>query len=123
MVIKVKKRLKSLLPALKEKNRYLVFEIISDDKIRDIKTVSGQIEAKMTELIGSLGMAKANLRVLNDKFKPNRQKGIIKVNHRYVHELKSALAMIDKLKGKKAVVRSVGLSGILKKAEAKYMAS
>ncbi|MBW2993422.1 hypothetical protein KY317_02515 [Candidatus Woesearchaeota archaeon] len=123
MVIKVKKRLKSLLPALKEKNRYLVFEIISDNKIRDIKAVSGQIKTKMTELIGNLGMAKANIRILNDKFKPNRQKGIIKVNHKHVHELKSALAMIDKLKGKKAVVRSVGLSGILKKAESKYMAS
>lgn len=122
-VITVKKRLKSLLPALKEKNRYLVFEIVSDDKIRDFKAISRQIGQKMLELIGNLGMAKANILVLADKWKPEKQRGIIKVNHRYVHELKSALAMIDKLKGKDAVVRSVGLSGILKKAESKYIAS
>ena len=122
-MVKVKKRLKSLLPALKEKNRYLVFEIVSDDKIRDFKAVSRQINLKMSELVGSLGMARANIRVLADKWRPNRQRGIIKVNHRYAHELKSALAMIDRLKGKDAIVRSAGLSGILKKAESKYIAS
>lgn len=120
-MIGIKKRLKSLLPTLKEKNRYLVFELISDGSISDFKAVSGQIAVKMSELVGDTGMAKANIVFIADAWNKEKQRGIIKVSHGYVHELKSALAFVEKIDGKDVILRSVGLSGILNKAESRYM--
>lgn len=110
-----------LLPTLKEKKRYLAFEIISKSKINDFRAVSEQIMAKSLELIGQLGVAKAGLRVIQDCWNPESQKGIIRVGHKQVDEIRAALALITKIDGKEAIVKSVGSSGILKKAKEKYL--
>ena len=119
-VINIKKGLKTLLPTLKEKKRYLVFEIVSKSPIKDYKDVSEQILAKSQEFLGILGMAKAGIQVM-PKYNSNTQRGLIKVNHKHVDELKAALTFIDKLDNKEVIVNSIGVSGILKKAEAKYL--
>ena len=45
------------------------------------------------------------------------------MNNRYVNHLKASLALIDQIKGQKVIVKSIGVSGIIKKAEKKYLAS
>ena len=49
------------------------------------------------------------------------KEGLIRINHKYTNHLKAALALIEKINNKKAVVQSIGASGILKKAEIKYL--
>jgi len=110
-----------LLPTLKEKKRYLAFEIISKNKINDFRAVSEQINAKTLELIGQLGAAKAGLIVLQDCWNPESQRGIIRVGHKQVDEIRAALTLITKIDGKEVIVKSVGSSGILKKAKEKYL--
>ncbi|MBW2982015.1 hypothetical protein KY343_03990 [Candidatus Woesearchaeota archaeon] len=113
---KIKKRIK-ILPTLKEKTRYLAFEIISDHKINDFKAVSKEIHEKSLLFLGQLGLAKAGIRILPEKWNLELQKGIIKVNHRQVDELKSALTLIEKINNKNVVMKSIGVSGMLNKAE------
>lgn len=109
------------MPTLKEKTRYLAFEIIADHKIKDFRAVSKEIQAQSLLLSGQLGLAKAGLRVLPEKWSLDLQKGIIKVNHKHVDELKSALTLIEKINNKKVIVKSIGVSGMLNKAEQKYL--
>ncbi len=120
MVIEIKKRIK-ILPTLREKTRYLAFEIISDHKIKDFKAISKEIQAQSLLFLGQLGLAKAGMRILPEKWNLELQKGIIKVNHKHVDELKSSLTLIEKINNKKVVIKSTGVSGILKKAEQKYL--
>ncbi len=115
------KKIKPILPSLRERKRYLAFEILSNRQIKEFKLVSDAISSSMLRFIGELGMADAGLLFLDDKFKD--QKGIIRVNHRYVDELKSALAMVEEIDNQKVLLRSLGLSGILKKAETKFLAA
>ncbi len=77
--------------------------------------------AKTQELIGQLGIAKAGIQVIKDCFKPKLQKGIIKVGHKSVDELKMALSLIETINNKKVIVKSIGVSGILKKAKERYL--
>ena len=119
-MIHIKKSLKTLLPTLKEKKRYLVFEIVSKTPIKDYKDVSEQIMVKSQEFLGVLGMAKAGMQIL-PKYNTSMQRGMVKVNHKHVDELKAALTFIDKLNNKEVIIKSVGVSGILKKAEARYL--
>ena len=115
-------KIKAVLPSLKEKKRYLVFEIISKDKIIPNK-IQEAIFKGCQQYLGELGMAKAGLLMLNDKYNKEKQKGIIKVNNKMLNNLKAALCFVKEIDNQKVIVKSVGVSGILKKAENKYIAS
>lgn len=117
----VKTKLKQVLPSLREKKRYLVFEIVSKKQISNINQVSSAIWHYSLQLLGQLGTAKAGIMVLNNKWDSKLQRGIVKVSHKYVNAVKSALAFADKIDDKDVIFRSVGVSGILKKAENKYL--
>ena len=112
----MKKRIKPLLPTLKEKKRYLAFEVISDEKL-NFNQIQKQIIYKTKELIGNLGAAKAGINILKETWNSKKQKGIIRVNNKYVHQLKSSFLFINKIDGKNAIIKSIGLSGVIKKTK------
>ena len=114
-------KLKPILPSLREKKRYLVFEVISKEKIRDFGHVSEAIWRSSLKFLGQLGTAKAGIIPLNNKWDFGLQRGIIKVSHRHVDDIKSALIFADNVNGKEAIFRSLGVSGILNKAESRYL--
>ena len=116
-----KKKLKPLLPTLREKKRYLAFEVLSKAKIMDFDTVSNAILHTSAEFLGQLGVSKAGLLILSDKWDKNSQRGIIRVSHKHVDNLKAALTMMDKINDDDVIVKSVGVSGILNKAEKRYL--
>jgi len=76
---------------------------------------------KSTELLGQLGLAKAGMQILPDYWNENLQRGIIKVNHKHVHELKSALLFVEKINNRQVIVKSIGTSGIINKAKQRYL--
>ncbi|MFC1728149.1 Rpp14/Pop5 family protein [Nanoarchaeota archaeon] len=113
------KRMKPILPTLREKKRYLAFEILSENKINDPKKVSEAIWESSLDFLGTDGASQAGIWVLPDKYK--NQKGILKVGHRYVEKLRTCLALIKTIGKKPVVVRTIGISGILKKTEKKFI--
>ena len=117
----VNTKLKPILPSLREKKRYLVFEIISDEKVTDINSVSSSIWDCSLQFLGRLGTAKAGIMVLNNKWNPELQRGIIKVSHNHVDALKASLVFAKKINNTEVIFRSLGVSGILKKAENKFI--
>ncbi len=98
--------MKSLIPALREKKRYLVFEVISD---RDASNVTEAIRETMIRLFGEIDVSKAGLMFLESK----NNRGVIRVAHNYVDKLKAALVMTNL---ENTILRSVYVSGILNKA-------
>ena len=117
----VKTKLKPILPSLREKKRYLAFEIISKEKISDFLLVSNAIWNCSFHMLGRLGAAKAGIIPLANKWNPSLQRGIIKVSHKHVDALKSSLMFADKIGVKDVIIRSLGVSGILNKAESRYL--
>lgn len=111
-------KLKPLLPTLKEKKRYLVYEVLSDKKINS--NLSVEILSQVKNTLGLFDSAKAGLQ--NIKYDDKTLKGVMRVNNKEVDKLKTSLAIISSLKDSEVIVRSIGVSGILKKAKNKYMA-
>jgi len=109
------KRLKPLLPTLKEKKRYLAFEIISKSKIKAFSEVSKAIWASTLSFAGTRGAAKMGINVI--KYNQQKQRGLIRVSHKSLNELKASLTFIDNIEKQPVIVRSIGASGILAKAE------
>ncbi|MBW2976126.1 ribonuclease P protein component 2 [Candidatus Woesearchaeota archaeon] len=117
----VKTKIKPLLPSLREKKRYLAYEVISRERFNDAFHVSKAILEASKEFLGNLGMARAGIVTLDDKWNANMQRGIMRVNNKQVDNVKASLIFVKKIGGNEAIVKSVGASGILRKAQQKYL--
>jgi len=105
--------MKPLLPTLKEKKRYIVFEVIAENF--DKEPLERVMEEQFLRFMGENGYSKAGIMILNDCWKKN--KGILKVGTKYLDEAKMSLGL---MKGK-MIVNVVGVSGTLNKAKQKFM--
>ena len=115
-----KGKLKPLMPTLREKKRYLVYEAISKNKFNDAIHVNKAILDASKEFLGSLGMAKAGILPLDDQWSQDMQRGIIRVNNKQVDNVKAAFVFVKSIGAHEAIVRSIGASGVLKRAKQKY---
>lgn len=106
--------MKSLLPTLRENNRYIAFEIISNQNISP-KETKKSLEGEILGFLGTLELSKSSFRLTNF----NKNKGLIKVNRKYLNKIKAALTLINNLNKEKVAVKSLYVSGILKKAKSR----
>ena len=106
-----------LLPALRQKKRYVVFEILADKSFSFID-IKESLEEAMKDFWGQLGLSKAVPMLLKEKFSKEKQRFIVKVNNKHVDELISAMILAKKIKNTPVIIKSVIVSGILKKASA-----
>ena len=102
--------MKPLLPTLKERKRYILFQITSTEKIEK-KIVGDQVRKACLRFLGELGVAKAGVQFLPETYKGG--KGIIRVGHKYVDEVKAALALVKEINGKKVSFNVTKVSGII----------
>ena len=106
----------SLLPSLKEKRRYLVYQVLSETPLH-FKDVKEALAKEFTTFLGRLGEAQAGILFLDDW---NNNKGIIRMTTSALDYVKAALIHIRKINKTEVVVASVGVSGTLNKARTKF---
>ena len=102
-----------LLPSLRQKKRYVVVEVLPEKPLSAAELKAG-IEQALQSFWGQIGLARAGPLILSEKW--HGQRGIIKVNHAYVDELKAALVLNKKIKNTSIILRSIATSGTLKTA-------
>lgn len=107
---------KPVLPSLREKKRYIVYEVRSEQKLR-FEEVKQELEKKMLQFLGELGYGKAGVIVLNEW---QGNKGMIRTNTKSVDNVKTALALVENINDKKVLIKTVGVSGIINKAKNKF---
>ena len=112
-----------MLPSLRERKRYLAFEIISETPIKDFNVVSKTIWGKALEFLGEFGCSEAGINILSDKYDGKKQRGLMRLNNKSVDKMRATLVLITQMANQNVIVRSRGISGILKKAETKYIAA
>ena len=106
------------LPSAKtERNRYLVYEVVSDSKVGD-EEIGKAIWKTALDFLGELGVSRSSLRIV--EFDEKKQKGIIKVNHKSVEEARVVLALVKDINKKPVALHVLGVSGILRKARGEW---
>ena len=101
-------KLKAVMPSLRERKRYIVFDILSDKQFSG--TAAGNAITKaVVSFVGELGLARMGLVILTDNYHAN--KGIVRVGHTGVDAFKASIALMSSIEGHPAVVRSVKVSG------------
>ena len=100
---------KPLLPTLRTKKRYVAYELICGKNI-DMKKAYQMIKDAYKECFGSVGLS---LSGLMDTRIYKENKGILKINHNSMDELRLAMANIKKIDEMKVILHTVGVSGML----------
>ena len=107
--------IKGLLPSLRERKRYVVCEVLSEHPV-DGRSVGKAILSSFLSLFGEASLAKAGIQLL-PAYTAETKRTILRIAHTAVSQLKAALLLIQAIDGQPVIVRSVAVSGILKKAK------
>jgi len=113
-------KLKPLSPTLRERKRYMIYEVLSEKPIAIARKVSDAIEVSLQSLVGSIGSAKAGLIFLNDKYDAKTQRGVVRVTHTSIDPLAASLTFIQEIDHQPVIVRTLGVSGMLNKAISRF---
>ena len=104
----------NLSPTLREKKRYLVFEVIGN---ASCTSSIAAVKGNFSSLFGTLEAAKAAIIPI----KSSGNKCMVSIGRKYVDRLKATLAMVKSINNSKVILRSVGVSGALNTAASKYV--
>lgn len=106
-----------LLPSLRQKKRYIVFEIIpAGDKKFSLREIEEEVGQALLLFFGQFGLAQAAPLLVKEKFNPAKQRFLLKINHKYTSQAKAALALIKRIKNTDLIIKSLTITGTLKKA-------
>ncbi len=109
---------KPLRPSLREKKRYLVYEADSEEPIKDFFAFQNKVVQEINKLLGVFDASAAGVQSL--KTHKDKPRGILRVNHKYVDKIRSCFVLISSIGGQDVRLRTVGVSGIIKKAKEQY---
>ncbi len=117
--MKTMEKIKPLLSSLREKKRYVAFEIVSEKQL-SFKQASELILESCLNFLGIKGLADMGLIILKEKYKAN--KGVIRVCAGFLDKLRASFCLAKNIGSEPVVLRSLGVSGVLKKMD-RFLAS
>jgi len=108
---------KVLPPSCREKKRYIVFELLSDEKIEFNELIKA-VWSSTINLIGCLGVAKTNFKFISELY--NNQRFVVRCLPKDVEFIRLAIALITEINEKKVCIRSLGVTGTIRAAKIKF---
>lgn len=107
--------MKKILPSLKEKKRYIVFEVVSEKSFSS-ESIKKAVNETLKSFLGDLGLAKAGVMFVDCK----ENKGIIRTEVKELDNVKAGLTLVKDINKEKALIKTIGVSGILNKAKERW---
>ena len=104
---------------LRERRRYLAFEIISEQKIL-VPDLINTIWHSVLNFLGEFGSSQADISFVKNVYDEKKQMGLLRCSHLYVESVRTALALIQRIGDMRVVVRILGISGTIKAARQKF---
>jgi ribonuclease P/MRP protein subunit POP5 len=108
--------LRSWLPVLRDRRRYLAIEVEAEGRIRPAD-LTREVRSAQTSLFGDLGAAKNRLRIISF----DGRFGILRCSHYRTEECRALLSTVHSVGGIRAAIRVRGISGTIKAATEKYI--
>lgn len=102
---------KPLLPVLRERKRYLAFEVLAQKEI-EWHNIKKALIAGLKDYIGIDGLSNAGVLFV----KNNKNKGVLRTTHTYLNKVRASLVFITHINNNPVIVKSIGASGMLNKA-------
>ena len=109
------KRMKVLPLSLREKKRYIAFQVISEEGEEfTYSDLESAIWNTALDFLGEYGVSKTSLWLLKDCWDRKKQIGILRCNHKSVQEVIASLGLIDRLGDNRVTLKILKISGTIK---------
>ncbi|MBR9682096.1 MAG: ribonuclease P protein component 2 [Candidatus Aenigmarchaeota archaeon] len=110
---------KILPPTLRDRKRYLAYQVVSDKKL-EFSEINNVIWYSVMNFMGERGAAEADVWVIRNTYEDERKIGLIKCSHTSVEDVRTALALVQKMGENRLIIRVLGISGTMKAAKKKF---
>lgn len=107
-------KLKKLPSTLREKIRYIAFQVISEEPV-EYSDLENAIWNTMLDFLGEEGVARTSVWLMKDRWNSNDQIGIIKCNNFSVTDVIASLGLIDRLGDNRITFKILKISGTINK--------
>jgi RNase P/RNase MRP subunit POP5 len=107
------KKIKGLMPSLREKKRYLKIKIISLDNALHLRNIQSQVIEQINSFLGVFEASKAGILPVYAK----KEEILIKVSTTHLNKTRAALLFINYLSSHKVILKSIRAFGSIKQAK------
>jgi len=107
------RRLKTLMPTLREKERYIKFKIISENPIY-YSDLEEAIWNTFLEFFGEANTAKLSLWLIKNLFDQKEQTAVLKCNSKSVEQIVAGLGLISRIGDSRIIIKILKVSGTLR---------
>ena len=111
--MKQTEKLKILQPTLRERERYISFEIISEESIFYSDLEAG-IWQTLLEFYGERGVSQMSVWLVKNLFDDTKQTGVIRCNNKSVPKVIAGLGLITRLGDSRVIFKIDKVSGTIK---------
>jgi len=114
------KKLKTLIPSLREKKRYIAFQVIHE-KGEDFSysDMESALWDAMLDFYGELGVSQTSVWLMKDLWNEKRKIGILRCNHKSVQKVIASLGLIERLGDTRVTFKILKVSGTIKSIKEK----
>jgi RNase P/RNase MRP subunit POP5 len=110
-------KVRSIKPSLREKKRYVVFELITKDNVKiNSFNVKSAIEKCLKDYVGTKGMAGIGFIFLPKFYNEEKNSGLFRVTTKGLNDVRAGLLFLKNINNIDVIFRIKFVSGILKKA-------
>ncbi len=113
-------RPKFLSATLREKSRYIAYQVISEKKLI-FPDLNNALWNSILNFLGELNAANARIWIMKDTYDDWKQTGTIKCAHDFVEHVRSAIILIQRIGDVRVAVKILGVSGTMKGARTKFI--
>jgi ribonuclease P/MRP protein subunit POP5 len=113
------KRPKPLPSSLRGRRRYIAYQVISEEKIL-LDDLMNTIWHSVLNFLGESGTSKTDIWIVKDTFDEKNQMGLIRCSHTSVEQVRTSLALIERIGDTRVVFKILGISGTIKAAKMKF---
>lgn len=111
--MKQENKLKFLLPTLREKDRYISFQVISEEPIAYSDLEAAAINTFL-DFYGEFGFSKLSFWIIKNLYDPERQVGVIRCNNQSVQQTIAGLGLVSRLGETRITIKVLKVSGTIK---------
>ena len=113
------KRPKILPSSMRDRERYLAFQLISEQDVL-LQDMNNTIWHSILNFLGELETSKARIKLIKDCYDEKRRLGIIRCSHEYVENVRASLALIQRIGDMRVIFKVLGVSGSIKVTKMKF---
>jgi len=111
--MKLKRELKILLPTVREKERYIAFQIISEEPIT-YADLEAAVWNTVLDFFGEYGTSRTSMWLIKNLYDEQKQVGVIRCNNESVAAVLAVLGLISRLGDIRVIVKILKVSGTIK---------